>query len=265
MSAELSKQIHDVLSCICLERRIVVATGRPLEEARKSEVIDLLDPNLRCDDLPMYPLEAASAFGMLYNGNEILICGGNGQVDCYILGKDVIQTNLIMERNWAVGIALDDTKLLITGGRDIKNNSYVAGTTEIVSPGKPTISGPTLPFPSVSHCLTKINETTLFLSGGFRPEIGAENATYFYFLDTQTWIPGPDMVNVRGDHACTAYRDLKDQQVIMVAGGYQNPFNEENVRNSTEILDLSTNSWTLGKFNFITNDILKQSQTFFRP
>ena len=57
--------------------KILLITGGPHESGKKTEIIDLSNPNSTCDTWPSYPIEVDGAFGALL-GTTILICGGEG-------------------------------------------------------------------------------------------------------------------------------------------------------------------------------------------
>ena len=52
-----------------------MVTGTPIEDAQYSEVIDLLEPDSKCQPLMDFPIQAYSATGGLLQ-NKPLICGG---------------------------------------------------------------------------------------------------------------------------------------------------------------------------------------------
>ena len=57
--------------------KILLISGGPHETGKKTEIIDLSNPNSTCDTWPSYPKEVDGAFGALL-GTTILICGGEG-------------------------------------------------------------------------------------------------------------------------------------------------------------------------------------------
>ena len=77
----------------------MVATGDPTPVCTKTEVIDLMDANNICETLGDYPLEMASGFGGLLNGNLPVLCGGfNPDIEGYVLRECYALTEVIYNR-----------------------------------------------------------------------------------------------------------------------------------------------------------------------
>ena len=84
---------------------------------RRSEVIDILDPSLQCNDLGMYPFNAFFATGGLV-AEKPVICGGGGDgsgngkanPDCYVFDQNAWQflTNLGTQRKEFSSVVLGD-------------------------------------------------------------------------------------------------------------------------------------------------------------
>ena len=75
--------------------KLLVATGDPTWLCTKTEIIDLENPDNVCDNIADYPIEMASGFGGLLNGNMPLICsgfnpdvGGYSLDECHVLGQE---------------------------------------------------------------------------------------------------------------------------------------------------------------------------------
>ena len=76
--------------------KLMVATGDPTPVCTKTEVIDLIDANNICETLGDYPLEMASGFGGLLNGNLPVLCGGfNPDIEGYVLRECYALTEVI--------------------------------------------------------------------------------------------------------------------------------------------------------------------------
>ena len=80
--------------------KLLVATGDPTWTCIKTEVIDLMDANSVCESLADFPIEMASGFGGLLQGNMPVFCGGfNPNIegyavtDCYTIDKNGVSFN----------------------------------------------------------------------------------------------------------------------------------------------------------------------------
>jgi hypothetical protein len=64
-------------------------------------------------------------------------------------------------------------------------------------------------------------------------------------LEWGSWTQGPHLITERYSHGCGRFRSAAHhgRHVVIVAGGY----NSDGHLNSTEILDLDTDQWTVGK------------------
>ena len=105
--------------------KMLVATGDngPFDEnTRISEVIDLMDPNMKCQALPQFPIMTSEGAGGLLPtaANELrpVVCAGIFSSDCYIVGptNDVV-AKLITERSYVSSLVLNEGILWITGNR----------------------------------------------------------------------------------------------------------------------------------------------------
>ena len=91
-----------LLTLLRILAKLLVATGDPTWTCIKTEVIDLMDDNSVCESLPDFPIEMASGFGGLLQGNMPVFCGGfNPNIegyavtDCYTLDKNGVNSNEI--------------------------------------------------------------------------------------------------------------------------------------------------------------------------
>jgi hypothetical protein len=128
---------------------------------------------------------------------------------------------------------LDDEQLWVTGGLDMSKNKLA--TTEIVTLTGSKF-GPDLPYALYDHCMVKINEGTIMMTGG-EHIYGITNAVFNYDIESQTWTPGPDMISPRRVHACGIFNNI-----VVVSTG----FDGSDLR-STEMLVLeSSDQWQPG-------------------
>ena len=80
----------NISSAISVSSKLLVGTGLTADGyTTEIEVIDLLNPGVKCQNLPNYPLETLSAVGTPYPYEAPLICGGHNATDfsseCYVL------------------------------------------------------------------------------------------------------------------------------------------------------------------------------------
>ena len=173
-----------------------MATGTPNLASMVTEVIDLSDNPVTCKGLGDFPLKLSCGSGGLLNGSLPIVCGGkyvNLDKDCFILGTNEKIASLKGPRANSAAVTMFD-KLWITGGYDDYN--YL-NSTEIldvtVSPAS-VVQGPELPMPMSSHCIAKLNDSTVFFM--------AERKTFFYDLSANVWTSGPDMAHERYGFGC---------------------------------------------------------------
>ena len=128
-------------------------------------------------------------------------------------------------------MVINDT-LWVTGGY----NGGALSTTEYVDINSkpPTVTlGPKLPIPMSEHCVAKINDSAIFFMSG--------TMTYYFNPLNGVWRNGPSMAFSRRYFGCSELKSSTTGIVtkIVVAGG--------SYSNTTEILDLATEEWSLGK------------------
>ena len=97
-----------------LSGKLLVVTGD-----RHTEIIDLLNTDITCDNPPDYPYQVTQATGGLIS-NLPLVCGGNTYdgsyiSKCFVIGSyNTDEIELIHPRQASASLSLDDT-LWITG------------------------------------------------------------------------------------------------------------------------------------------------------
>jgi hypothetical protein len=131
-----------------------------------------------------------------------IVCGGISQIDgvlseCYVVGESISTVSLDAPRHRGYGIMLDNETLWVTGGLD--SFSTRLATTEFVSLNESKF-GPDLPMKTYDHCMVKINEGTIMMTGGSSNSVF--NSVFNYDIENQTWTSGPDMISPRRGHAC---------------------------------------------------------------
>ena len=156
--------------------KVLISTGvTGYNVARKTEVIDLEDSNVICEDLEDFPLEISGAVGANLASTPI-ICGGGGFYNgsfhssdkCfkYIEGGWQHFATMIERRRLAAGIVYKNA-LHIFGGKDSDTNpSTKLQSSEIVKADGSTTEGPQLPTPITGYAIASINSTVSILTGG---------------------------------------------------------------------------------------------------
>ena len=102
---------------------------------------------------------------------------------------------------------------------------------------------PQLPLNLYGHCLSIVDDNTLFLTGG-TTEDGFDNntstQTYLYTKNRGMWDRVADMPTGRKYHSCGVVRNRDTSEVeIVAAGGFKPPFH----LNTVEIYSIADNQW----------------------
>jgi hypothetical protein len=71
-------------------------------------------------------------------------------------------------------------------------------------------------------------------------------ATLYYNIDHQTWIEGPSLNIGRAHHSCALFKLPHNVYAVIVTGGAYGWNSDGQYLDSTEFLNLDTNSWTQG-------------------
>ena len=130
--------------------KLLVTTGRLTDKGQHTEVIDLANPDSKCDPLPDYPIQIFGATGGLLQDTSPIVCGGFDGSDlgrisqCYIIdGNETLQTIDLNIYRWnSASVLLDKNTLWITGGYEFESVLY---STEFVKLDQSTaIAGPDL-------------------------------------------------------------------------------------------------------------------------
>ena len=178
------------------------------------------------------PLRSGSVGGVL--GDQVIICGGHDGSDldvectapydhcpdsCYKLGQSHPFTYMAKERAYASAVVLNDV-LWISGGQGrfpkIEASSEFLGVQD--GDDKP---GPDLPYEVSNHCVIKLSNSLILMTGGSLHWISDPITITYYHTFTSgngndgTWTPGPDLIEARRDHACAAF----GSGIPIVAGG----------------------------------------------
>lgn len=130
---------------------------------------------------------------------------------------------------------MNNNEVWIAGG--FNGNEYLSSI-EIFKDGKWTKSSVELPGKVYQHCIVKIDENRVLLTGGrFEFELKGILKSVFLF-ENNRWEKKQNMKEARIEHSCAVLEGKK----VIVSGG----FNGDNYLSSSEIYDPATNTWTEG-------------------
>ena len=203
-----------------------------------NEIVDLCNPSVNYEILNNnIPTVDGATGGLLSNSPIVCVGVKNGEVynDCVVIGQQNTKMKMLESRVLAASIALDDRTLWIVGGWD--ENDQDLSTTEFIKLGQPSEKGPDMPFDIWGHSMIQFNKKSIYIIGGYQGNSKCSNKTWIVDpTDEFKMREGPSLNVGRSNHGC-AKISVNGRTIIVVAGGY---------RDSVEILDPSTNKWTLG-------------------
>ena len=217
---------------------MVIVTGLPLQ-SRSSEVYgDLSGSVTSCGSIGDYGTSAwGTVGGYLESDQVVMVCGGQNSNQCYSL-PDGKQTQMSQPRQYAAAVAVENG-LWVTGGEN--SDMSEMSSTEIVSFNR-EFSGMTadLPVPLTKHCavILKSKNSAMIIGGTSNGQESAK--TYFYDFATQAFTEGPAMSTARSSHMCASF-SVNGKEKVAVVGGRD--------KNSVEIFDVASNTWTSGNYH----------------
>ncbi len=230
---------------------LLVTTGYPWSnETRSSEVIDLDDPENKCENLQPFPIEVNGAVGALLDDNTPVICGGaddswaldpnNANDQCHILGNPTPIVTMQTGRWHADSFVLDQEngppRLWITGGGPspgTKSTEYID-----IRSGN-AIPGPDLPEAMSGHCLVKIGQNSAMLIGGlYYSPTRFVKQTWFFDIDDETWTRGPDLDSDLGYMTCGVITDSTSGDLVVIVAGGRNDIAQSKVCSLPHYRDL---------------------------
>ena len=254
--------MHGKLSLSIVERKIILVTGRPLEDGTQLEIMDKFNQPKQCPSIQNFPtmLEKAMA-GVLKD--SLIICGGSttkrwkdSTNKCHKLEKNgqwsTLQQGLkeVKHDGAAATVVIDGEEYLwITGGRD--TNGKPLKTTDLLSSSGIISVGKDLPDKGRNaHCMLVFDKQVLMI-GGFTG-VGHSNSTLLFdSADGFSHKEGPSMNNRRVYHSCSTMVSPAHQgrTVAVVAGSYYGDPDGDDGRDTAEILDCTVpgSSWELSK------------------
>ena len=227
--------------------------------AIKTEVIDLEDSNVICEDLENFPMEISDAVGANLASTPI-ICGGyfsNGSAvhtsdKCfkYMEGGWQHFATIIERRAHAAGIVYNNA-LHIFGGLNYETYTTLQSS-EIVKEDGSTTEGPQLPTSIRFHAIASINSTVSVITGG-RTNTNTNDKTWYFNHASQEFQSGPNLLKARYGHSSGSVTDQESKEkMAIVAGGIEGFGNLDSwILDSTEIL--LNGQWMTGKTHIVTN------------
>ena len=235
--------------------KVMISTGR-----KTTEVIDLADSNVKCEDLEDFPISIDAAIGANLASTPI-ICGGlyltrdNLTIDldhssdiCFKYMEGAWQQFATMNerRHYAAGIVYDNA-LHIFGGYDQNTNTRLQSS-EIVKEDGSSTEGPPLPTPIHGHAIASINSTVSIITGGRTNINNYSDKTWYFNHTSQEFQPGPNLLEGRYHHSSGYVIDQETKErIVIIAGGYDS----NGYFNSTEML--LNGEWKTGKTHKETN------------
>ena len=216
---------------------------------KTTEVIDLEDSNVICEDLDDFPEQRYGAVGANLASTPI-ICGGhfyNGSYHssdkCFKYTKGGWQhfATMIEKRTWAAGIAYNNA-FHIFGGYNWDTSTRLQSS-EIVNEDGTSSEGTHLPTPIYAHAIASINSTVSIITGGMTNTNSNSDKTWYFSHASQEFQPGPNLLEGRRYHSSGSGTDQETKEKIaIIAGGY----NDINTYlDSTEML--VNGEWKTGK------------------
>ena len=238
--------------------KLLVTTGIDGNYVTKSEVLDLLDPKVRCDPWVDYPMGVFGAVGTLIQ-NKMIICGGSSSeidaiTNCYVLEPyRVTEINGLQIGSFSSGYSSFNDSLFVAGGY---RNSRLTRTEYITEMDRK--NGPEIPIEAEGQCIIQINENEILLTGGLTNN-GTINKTWFYNHQTEKWTNGPDTIESKSFHACGKFK-IDGIMVLVLAGG--------TYITSVEFLVLNDQNWIPGpSLPFYPTDysriVVNENQLYF--
>ena len=137
----------------------------------------------------------------------------------------------------AAAITITPKKIWITGGWDDIDGGNPLKSTEYQ--GESEGNGPDLPRPLSSHCLARMDQKSILVTGGTDGPFNALRNSWIFDISSEEWTNGPSMNQARRSHGCTTL----PSSLIVVGGG--------RVLASVEVLNRK--EWTTGNLLYVYN------------
>ena len=196
---------------------MVIASGKSIDDARRTETFKWPHEDDSTCDLPDYPIDIYGAVPVVFEENYYGCGGYPYTTQCFnILTGDEAPFNLLHKRAGASSVTTNDT-VFVFGGFDESNDlaSYETISTDYVQ------TEGVLPFTRSNGCSTLINSTTMFLAGGYQdasyPDETKTAKTWFFNFRNKEWTQGPSMIQERVNFGCGL---IKSTNSVAAFGGY---------------------------------------------
>ena len=215
---------------------MVVVAGLPGTESEMSEVYKVSGSEVTsCGSIGKNGAFAWGVVGGYLEGDQaVMVCGGPTSKACYSLPEGQ-ETEMSEVRHYAAAVVVEN-QLWISGGEE---DGSAKSSIETVSFSRRGLSGTTvdLPAPLSKHCavLLKSKNAVMIIGGSSNGQ--DSDKTYFFDLSSQSFSDGPTLSSARHSHMCTAFTDGGQEKVAVVGG---------EGKDSVEILDVATETWTAG-------------------
>ena len=219
--------------------KLMISTGYPTFHSQNTEVIDLEDSSIICQDLHNFPMAITGAIGANLASMPI-ICGGklkgyinsdiNINVDSsdkcfkYVEGGWQSFVTMMDRRHSAAGIVYNNA-FHIFGGYDNYPNSYESTrlqSSEIINEDGSITEGPQLPIAISNHAIASINSTvSIITTGSTNANYYSDGKTWYFNHATQEFQPGPNLLEARDYHSMGTITDQHTKEkTVIVAGGF---------------------------------------------
>ena len=130
------------------------------------------------------------------------------------------------------------TWLILGGQRFTDGSPEILDSSEILEDNKFSY-GPILPIPLSGHCAVSINDTHIFIAGGYNPPYHFKSS---YILDMsigkEDFEPVADMIHGRYGHSCGKVFTIFKKVKLVAAGGLK--------LESVELFSMDTGVWKMG-------------------
>ena len=168
--------------------------GREDNSHSDTEKVDPMVPKTNCDKPPNFPVKITGPITELVGEKSVISCGGhdwsNGKYSSACYEYDLASSNwklvgsMANNRLHAASVVLGENQIWITGGGNIGNWRSQTKTTEIFDFETKTFkNGPDLPESTRGHCMTKYNQSHVFIGGVYNNDDISHNKCYL--VDTE--------------------------------------------------------------------------------
>ena len=255
----LMEAIADIMNTFLIQfsffvvTKILVTAGSNSLSSTKTEIVNLENEVLTCQDLGNYPLAIYGGFGSNI-GSSVVICGGHFWNEsatswsdsnrCYklVAGEWQQFTTMTSRRAYAASMVVGNS-LMTFGGIGYGTLQ----STELIHADGQVSQGPNMPTALQRHAIANVNASTLIISGGNKNYWDyASPLTWYYNHVTQKFQEGPSLLEGRYNHASGTVVDQEtSEKIVVVIGGDPGGQGDDENIDSTELL--INGEWQQGK------------------